>query len=157
TEAGETLLSYARRILALNDEAMTALRGRAVAGEVRFGMPGDFAETWLPEILGRFKRAHPAVRIEARLDPNRGPPDQLDRGELDLALVFGGEERAGSELLAELPTIWIGGAEPASRPGEPVPLAVFDSPCVFRDPGIAALDRAGIAWRIAFTSPGLPG
>ena len=43
TEAGEVLLSYARRMLDLNDEAVTALRGRALAGEVRLGLPADFA------------------------------------------------------------------------------------------------------------------
>ena len=39
--------------------------------------------------LGRFKRAHPAVRIEASVDRNTTLIDRLDRGELDLALIFG--------------------------------------------------------------------
>jgi DNA-binding transcriptional LysR family regulator len=48
TEAGEVILAYARRILELNDEAVTAVTGVTIDGTVRFGMPGDFAETWLP-------------------------------------------------------------------------------------------------------------
>jgi DNA-binding transcriptional LysR family regulator len=63
TEAGEVVLAYAHRILDLNDEAVTAVTGVAIDGAVRFGMLGDFAETWLPAALGRSKRAHPTVRI----------------------------------------------------------------------------------------------
>jgi DNA-binding transcriptional LysR family regulator len=48
-----------------------AVRGRALEGVVRFGLPADFAESWLPAALGRFKRAHPGVRIEAVIDRNR--------------------------------------------------------------------------------------
>jgi DNA-binding transcriptional LysR family regulator len=66
TVAGEKVLAYARRILELNDEAVAAVRGACVEGMVRFGMPGDFAETWLPTALGGFKR-----RIQASVSKPR--------------------------------------------------------------------------------------
>jgi DNA-binding transcriptional LysR family regulator len=159
TVAGEIVLGYARRILDLNDEAVAAVRGVAAEGSVRFGLPGDFAETWLPTALGRFKRAHPAVRIEASVDRNTTLVDRLDKGELDLALIFGRGARSDAEVLARLPLSWIGPGkgESASTPGETLPLAVFDSPCFFREAAIAALEKAGIPWRITFTSPSLPG
>ena len=53
TAAGEVVLGYAQRILDLNDEAVAAVRGVTAQGQVRFGLPGDFAETWLPMALGR--------------------------------------------------------------------------------------------------------
>jgi DNA-binding transcriptional LysR family regulator len=127
TEPGELLLKYARRMLALNDEAIAALRGSGLEGVVRFGLPSDFAETWLPAVLGQFKRAHPLIRVEASVDRNT------------------------------VPMVWIGSAEHAWDPAEPVPLVLFEAPCVFRKAGIAALDAAGIPWRIAFTSPSLAG
>jgi DNA-binding transcriptional LysR family regulator len=159
TVAGEIVLGYARRILDLNDEAVAAVRGVAAEGSVRFGLPGDFAETWLPTALGRFKRAHPAVRIEASVDRNTTLVDRLDKGELDLALIFGRGARSDAEVLARLPLSWIGPrrGERVSSPGEFLPLAVFDSPCFFRETAIAALEKASIPWRIAFTSPSLPG
>jgi len=159
TEAGDLVLAYARRILELNDEAVVALRGRAVEGVVRFGLPADFAESWLPLALGRFKRAHPAVRIEATVDRNRRLLDRLDRGELDLVLTLNNADRPDAERLASLPMVWIGPAsgEPVSLPGEPIPLVVFDAPCFFREAGLGALDRAGLAWRVAFTSASLAG
>jgi DNA-binding transcriptional LysR family regulator len=159
TVAGEIVLGYARRILDLNDEAVAAVRGVATDGSVRFGLPGDFAETWLPMALGRFTRAHPAVRIEASVDRNATLVERLDKGELDLALIFGRRARSDAQLVATLPLAWIGPgeSEKISRSGGSMPLAVFDPPCYFREAAIAALEKANIPWRIAYTSPSLPG
>ena len=159
TVAGEIVLGYARRILELNDEAVAAVRGAGVDGSVRFGMPSDFAEAWLPMALGRFKRAHPAVRVEASVDRTATLIDRLDKGELDLALIFSRGVRSDAELLARLPLAWVGmvGGEHISTLGASLPLAMFEPPCFFREAAITALERVGIPWRIAFTSPSLPG
>jgi DNA-binding transcriptional LysR family regulator len=159
TDAGEVVLAYARRILDLNDEAVAALRGRAVEGLVRFGLPADFAESWLPAALGRFKRTHPSVRIEAVVDRNRRLLELLDQDELDLVLAIGSGMRSDARMLATLPLQWIGAASAnaAWTPGDPIPLAVYEAPCFFRQRALAALDKAGLAWRIAFTSPSLHG
>lgn len=159
TAAGDVMLAYARRILELNDEAVSAVRGRAIEGAVRFGLPADFAEAWLPTALGRFKRAHPAARIEAVVDRNRGLLERLDRGELDLVLALNNAERNDAQLVGSLPLVWIGpaSAERVWTMGEPVPLAVFEPPCFFRAGALAALDQAGVAWHISFVSPGLGG
>ena len=90
TEAGDVILSYARRILDLNDEAVAAVRGTALGGTIRVGLPTDFAESWLPVVLARFKRAHPGVRVEASTDRRAILIDRLDKGQLDLVLLFGG-------------------------------------------------------------------
>lgn len=159
TEAGETVLAYARRIVELNDEAVAAVRGAAIEGEVRFGLPGDFAETSLPTALGRFKRAHPGVRVEAMVDRNALLMERLDKGQLDLALAIGRGAREDAMPLATLPMVWLG---PAAGPlpwrrGETLSLAVFQPPCIFRSAAIDALDAANIPWTVAFTSPSLPG
>jgi DNA-binding transcriptional LysR family regulator len=159
TNAGEVVLAYARRILDLNDEAVAALRGRAVEGLVRFGLPADFAETWLPAALGRFKRTHPSVRIEAVVDRNRRLLEMLDKDGLDLVLAIGSGTRSDARILATLPLKWIGAASvnAAWTKGEPIPLVVFEAPCFFRQRALAALAEAGLPWRIAFTSPSLHG
>ncbi len=159
TEAGEVVLAYARRILELNDEAVTAVRGVAVEGTVRFGLPSDLAETWLSMTLGRFKRAHPTVLIEAVVDRNALLLERLDKGQIDLALVFGGEARSDAERLATLPMKWIGPAtgDRSLISATPLSLVMYAAPCFFRQAGITALDEAGIPWRTAFTSPSLHG
>lgn len=166
TDAGETLLAYARRLLDLNDEAATALGGADLAGLVRFGVQEDLGETLLPDILGRFARAHPKARIEARLARNGDLLNRIASAELDLAIAWGDYSRSAKagltgEHLADLPMRWIG---PASRlpfwspgSGEALPLVMFDAPCLFRTLATETLDRAGLAWRIAVTSSSLAG
>lgn len=159
TDTGEVVLAYARRILDLNDEAVAAVRGRGADGQVRFGVPADFAENWLPIVLGCFKQAHPAVRVEAVVDRNRRLLERLDKGELDLVLAIGSGTRSDANVLAPLSLVWIGVASLKSvcPSGEPIPLAMYEPPCFFRNRALAALDQAGQPWRIAFTSPSLHG
>lgn len=162
TETGEVMLGYARRLLELNDEAATAVRGVELEGRVRLGLQEDFGEQLLPEVLGRFARAHPRVRIEVRIARNAELLDGVNTGRLDLALAWeAGETSPHAERLARLPMRWISPVAAGSsrrRPrGEPLPLVVLDSPCLLRRAAIDALDRAGIAWRIAFTSASLAG
>jgi len=156
TPAGEILLAYARRILDLNDEALIAVRGTSAQGQVRFGLPPDLAETWLPEVLGRFNRAHPGVHLETIVDRNRALIDRLDRGELDVALAMNQTDRADARRLVALKAIWIGPSprrlhwDPAS--GAPLPLILTEAPCFFRQRALALLEAAGIPWRIVLTS-----
>lgn len=160
TEAGETMLAYARRLLSLNDEAAAALRGAELEGWVRLGLQQDFGETLLPDVLGRFARAHPKVRIEARMARNTELIDLAASGRLDLALAW--EDRMSTvhcERVFETSMEWIGSARGHApwrlADGEPLPLAAFEGPCVCRSAATEALDRAGRPWRIAFESPSL--
>lgn len=165
TEAGELMLGYARRLVALNDEAVAAVRGVDVSGGVRLGMQEEFGEAILPGVLGQFARAHPKVRVEAVVARNHNLLERVEARALDLALVWGCESYDGSLWKAEQTVVdepglcWIGSATVPLRlePGEPIPLATFDRPCVFYDTATAALDQAGIPWRVSFTSPNLGG
>nr|WP_322065488.1 LysR substrate-binding domain-containing protein [Burkholderia ubonensis] len=177
TDAGDAMLRYARRMIELNDEAAAAVRGVSLDGWVRIGLQEDFGEAILPGVLGRFARAHPKVRIEARVAHNAELLERLDANQLDLALVWGDPASAAfvartgidSEEVAHVPMRWIGAAgvgaagdgdagESSVRlPDEPLPLVVFDRPCRFFGAATAALDRAGVPWRVAFTTPSLAG
>ncbi|CAB3688994.1 LysR family transcriptional regulator [Achromobacter marplatensis] len=161
TEAGETMLAYARRLLALNDQASRAVRGAELEGRVRLGLQEDFGETLLPQVLGQFARAHPKVRIEARVARNADLLERIALAQLDLALAWDHDARLPhAERLLELPMCWIGPAAPAASvftdDGD-VPLVAFEAPCLFRDCATEALDRANLSWRAAFTSPSLAG
>ncbi|NVM78176.1 DNA-binding transcriptional LysR family regulator [Duganella sp. SG902] len=161
TPAGESLLGYARRLLELNDEAANAVRGAELAGSVRLGIQQDFGEQMLTEVLGRFTRVHPQVRIEARVARNSELMELLGGGKLDLALAWdGGAPAAHAVKVGVLPMRWIGAADETRLTlpeHEPLPLVMMDAPCIMRSAATRALDNAGIPWRIAFTSPGLSG
>ena len=157
TEGGEVLLSYARRILALNDEAHHALRKSHVSGEVRFGASQDFGETWLPPVLAQFRKKHDSVGLEIRVDGGTKLVAAVEAGEIDLALALGLGERPNAICIGHLPLVWIAHRDFAWDRESPLPLALFTSPCRFRNKGIGELDAAGIAWDIALTSPSLYG
>ena len=162
TEAGEALLGYARRLLELNDEAVSAVRGIQLEGRVRLGLQEDFGESVLPEVLGHFKRAHPKLRVEVHITRNTVLLQSLNAGRLDLALAWEVDSSAPhAEHVYTLPMRWIVAHDEqlaATREAdEPVPLVVLDAPCMMRTAATTALDRAGVPWRVAFTSASLAG
>ena len=150
TEAGETLLGYARRILEMNDAALAAVRRGPMAGEVRFGTVQDLAETLLPGALRRFARAHPEVKVTVAVAGSAQLRAEVTRGAQDMAFVTSGPG-------IEAPLMWIAGDGWQAAPNKPLPLAVIDAPCPFRNAALQALDDAGLPWEIAMTSPSLPG
>jgi DNA-binding transcriptional LysR family regulator len=104
--------------------------------------------------LGDLKEAHPEIQIEVSADRQAVLIDRLDKGQLDLALLFSASGRNDAQRLTALPMAWIssGRKQFKLRPEEPVPLALCNVPCFFREAAIAALNEASIPWHIAFTS-----
>lgn len=152
TSAGETLLPYARRLLALNDQAMAALAPARLTGVVRLGVVQDFAETALPRVLARFAEAHPAVALETRVGPSAALRDALAHGGLDVCLAVGATEGAVAHRTVAM--AWLAAEGLAILP-RPLPLALLDPPCTYRAAALAAVEAAGIAHRIAYSGPGL--
>ncbi len=98
-------MSYARRLLALNDETLRALQGERLTGEIHLGMQEDFGESLMPGILGQFKRHHPQVRIVARVDRNGPLRQALAEEVLDLALLWQTEDQGPG--MGRCPLAWI--------------------------------------------------
>jgi len=151
TEAGEQLVSFARKMLALNDEAVLAVRGTGLQGKVCLGVPQDFADSWLPQTLALFTSAHPKVQLEIVVGQSDRLLQLLRNGGLDLALTFGGNGGLISQLIAMLPVHWYAHATWQALDREPLPLLVLEQPCMFRQQAVDALDRAGTSWRIALS------
>ena len=83
---GRTALSYARRILALAEEARDVVARPKGEGVVRLGIPEDFAAYRLTELLSSFVRSRPGLRLDVRSGQSTYLRRDLERGELDLAL-----------------------------------------------------------------------
>ncbi len=149
--AGDTLLKYAREMLALNDQAIGAVSGGALSGPVRVGMVQDFAETLLTNILAQFAALHPEAALHARIGGTLELLEELERDRMDLLIGFS-EPGSKAEVRIE-PMIWIG--DPGLASLEVAPLAVLEKPCRFREAAIAALDAAGRPYRIVLETPNL--
>lgn len=160
TAEGDLLLGYARRILALGDEALARLAEPTVSGVVRLGTPEDFATTHLSAVLAQFARAHPTVSLEVTTDLTLNLLDRFRAGEFDLVLIK--REPVGP---SEGVRVWREALVWACAPAlgeafareEAVPLVVSPHPCVYRRRATRALDRQGKGWRIAYTSTSLAG
>jgi DNA-binding transcriptional LysR family regulator len=158
TEEGERLISYARRILALEQEARDVVARPVVDGVVRLGIPEDFAAYRLPELLYDFKRARPTLRLDVRCGLSATLQRALDGGELDLALVKREAGQPGAVAAWPERLQWVTSREhPVDLNQDPVPLAVAEQGCLYRNQLIHALDAAGRAWHVAYTSPNLHG
>ena len=157
TEQGEIALRYARRVLELNDEMIDTLRGSSLSGVVRIGFVQDFTGNVLPLVIERFGAFYPLVKLEVTVDLGQVLLQSLDAGNLDLALTLGGSERKTAHLIAELPLHWMASPKFVARPNDPLPLALFNPPCLCQSRGLEVLEKAGRSWRVAMTSPSLSG
>ena len=158
TEAGESFLPKARRLLRVNDEIIAEVTGEDLEGEVRLGAPEDFATVHLPDILGAFARAHPRVALAVTCDLTLNLLDRLQAGALDLALVK--REPLGPDLGVRVwrePLVWVAADRGVLKPEAPAPLVIAPAPCVYRRRAVAALEARGRTWRAAYTSPSLAG
>jgi DNA-binding transcriptional LysR family regulator len=155
TGAGARLVEYARRLLDLNDEALSAAQN-SIEGTVRLGVPHDVAETWLPAVIAGFRRSHPSATLKIIEGRSAVLLSQLADHQIDLAVVFSASRPANALWSANLPMVWIGRNDFALNRNEPVRLAAFDPPCFFRAAAIASLDRADIDWSIGYVSNTLP-
>jgi DNA-binding transcriptional LysR family regulator len=159
TEAGDALLAYARRIITLNDEAAAFLGATAAAASVRIGLPQDMVDDVLTDVITAFSRQRPDVHLDVRAGRNYALGEDVRTGRLDLALAFSmpGSDAHGTRI-ALLPMLWLGRKGLAKPPGDqPIPLVLFDHPCLFRQTALQALEGRELRWRLALTTPSLPG
>lgn len=157
TDAGETLLGYARQLLAVNDQMLDALSGATVAMTIRLGVPEDFVMGKTTQALAMFNRKYPQVKLEITSGLCRDLSASYDHGELDLVLVK--QRRNSREAVACHPEqiAWIDSAKHPSFHHDPVPLVTFPPRGLYRDEMIQALESIGRRWRISFTSSSLNG
>ncbi|MFX1675450.1 LysR substrate-binding domain-containing protein [Paraburkholderia sp. A2WS-5] len=157
TDAGETLLAYARRMLALNDEMLESLAGATVGLTVRLGVPEDFVGGPTTHMLAAFTREHPLVKLEVTSGLSRDVERNYDRGDLDLALVK--HRRNSREAVASWPEQlrWIDSAKNPSFQLDPIPLVAFPPRGLYRDDMTNAIEGLGRRWRMSFISSSLSG
>src|SRR5579862_2220996 len=157
TEEGEVLLSYARRILALNEEAENRLGRHQPRGLIRFGAPEYFDPQTLASLLGQFTTRYPAVQLQ--IDIGIGPDiaSLFDKGRLDLAIVNREIGNGDGVVLHREQRVWVAGRALRLNPEAALPLALFPPNCEWRRLALARLDEAGRSWTLLLQSAGTAG
>lgn len=152
TATGETLVSYARRMLQLNDEALGRLTSCCEEGELVLGVPWDIVYPAIPQVLRRLNAAFPRVKINLVSSYTRLLRRGWEAGELDVILTTEDHTPPGAETVATRALEWVGAPGGQAWKGRPLRIA-FSSNCIFRQPVQERLDRAGIPWEMAVESP----
>ncbi|WP_376097549.1 LysR family transcriptional regulator [Roseomonas sp. CCTCC AB2023176] len=157
TPQGETLLAYARRMLALNEEAVRRMVAPPVTGRLRLGVADHFVPRSLTPLLARFAREYPGIRLEVEVGRSHDLRRARDEGALDLVLGKRRDGETEGTVLWTEPVVWASAPGWSVPEGRPVPLAMLPQGCMFRDRALTALARAGIAFEVTYTSPSLLG
>ena len=158
TPEGEIFLGYARRIFALHREALDRFKEPELEGEVRFGLPENFASVYLSEILADFLRIHPRILLNIECDLTLTLFERFKKKEFDLVLVKMNRPEDfpnGLDVWSE-PLKWVGDLS-LIDPAKPVPLILAPQPCVYRASAVKSLERASRSWRLVFSSPSYAG
>ncbi len=152
--AGEGLLGYARRILALNEEAVARLREHKVEGVVRLGVMDDYGTSILPPLIASFMAGYPLIQVQMETGLTSTMPGRLGEA-YDLVIAM---HRAGSgqgEFLRHEQAVWAASPHHSVETQDPLPVALYPVGCLFRQWAMEALDRAKRRWRLAFVSHSL--
>jgi DNA-binding transcriptional LysR family regulator len=151
TPAGEGLLNYARRILALNGEAISKIREGRVEGLVRLGVMENYASSVLPPLLSSFANEYLHVNVEVEVGMSSLMKDRLGDN-LDLVIALHAEGQGDGEFLRHEKVTWAASTSYSADDIDPLPLALYPEGCLFREWGIDALDGVQRNWRLAFVS-----
>ncbi len=151
TPLGEQLLSYARRLVDLNDEVVGRLTDQVWEGEIAFGVPHDIIYPVIPRILKQYNAAFPRVRVHLKSSYTTHLIELYGRGEIDVILTTESVVGPGGETLDDVPLRWFGAPGGSAWKQRPLKLANCRK-CLFRPGAIQSLEAAGIDWENAIDS-----
>lgn len=146
TASGEQLLGYARRMVALNDEAVRRLADEEFEGEISLGVPHDILYPAIPNVLKQLRAAYPRIKVNVINENTHTLLPGFEKGEYDLILTT--EPQQNGDTLCTLPLVWIGSPGGATWRRRPLRIAQGRS-CSFRTRMLDALAREGIDWENA--------
>jgi DNA-binding transcriptional LysR family regulator len=152
TEDGMRLLDYARRLVKLNVETISAFSDTALSGRVRLGVPDDYADRYLPEIMARFSRAYPGVELTVLCEPSIDLLERIDANEIDLAIVTNCETKRAAETFRRERLLWVTSNRHSAHREERVPLALGRPSCSWRRTAIDRLESVGRPYRVLYSS-----
>lgn len=154
TESGEVLLPYARRMLALSNEAVGRFRMPEMKGVVRLGAPDDIGERFMPTILRRFAELYPLIMVDLTVDTSGALRRRLAEQRLDLTLVncAPGQVVHEGEVIHQEQLVWAGAKCGTAHLRDPLPVSIWEDGCCWRADALARLDKEKRPYRIAYLS-----
>ncbi len=152
TPQGELVVSYARRLLSINDQILR-IGGEGPRPElvIRVGTPSDFIASMLPSTLALFRERWPDVRFIVRTGFYDVLARDLRGGDLDLLVGLSLERPHDARYHWPLETVWVRGLTTEFDPQRPVPLVTYGGDCVYHQLAVQTLKKAELDWEDVFT------
>lgn len=157
TETGQRLMPVARDVKERLDAVLREITADGLRGKLRLGIPDDHGQAKLAKILSAFAQSHPQVELEVTCTISTDFPELLSRGRLDLAVYEVEKIGRNEEVVFEDPTCWVMSRYRDLLAEEPVPVALFDRACWWREAALKSLEARGRPYRIAFSSQSVAG
>lgn len=157
THEGEILLSYARKILNLSEEAFNAISDEEVSGVVRFGIPDGYARAYILNSLKQFISRFPKIRIQIKNDNSHNLYQSLREGELDLILATRDPQESGGQLVRREKICWVAAKDYQLDISQPIPLALYEQGCAYRHNIVEKLNQNEKDWFVSFECQGVTG
>ena len=152
TADGQMMLDYARRMIQLNDEAMTVFTKPEITGHVRFGTPDDYADRILPDVMARFARTNPKVQVDVDCQTSRAMVKMVKSGDLDLAMITCEFDISNAQVIRSERLLWVTSARHSVHRGEVLPVALSQYGCAWRQMALDGLEIVGRPYRLAYAS-----
>lgn len=157
TQTGLKLRPVAQQVVDILDQAIGVLKLDALQGSIRVGIPDEYGETILSDVIAAFTRDHPQVAITVQCGFSAGFPQALAENELDIAVYLAESSSSASILLRNEQTHWVRSRHHRPQEQTPLPVALFDRACWWRDRAVESLEAAGKQYRVAYTSESVTG
>ncbi|WP_434568663.1 LysR family transcriptional regulator [Pseudomonas sp. Z3-8] len=155
TALGKRLLLSTTELLTTHDRVLADLHGTRLAGRITLGVPDEYADHVIRDILPTFTAAWPNVILELRTAPSYALREQVQRGKLQAAVLAQpmDQPREETEVLTTTTPVWVGAIQATANPAQPLALAVHAAQCPYRQAMMQALRESGYRLRVVLESP----
>lgn len=156
TQQGEVVVSYARRLLSINDQIVQfGASDDRPEMVIRVGASSDYLTSLLPATLARFRERWPDVRFIARAAPYDTLMRALRSGGLDVVVGLSLNPPPDAHQVITRETVWVRGVTTRLDPDRPVPLVSYGEGATYHRVAVTALQAAGLNWEPVFTGPSI--
>jgi DNA-binding transcriptional LysR family regulator len=152
---GERLFTKAQQMLALNQQIWADVKGSALQGRVRLGVPYDLAGEWIAPILKAFVEANGQVEVSLTCGSSLELKAEVSKGSLDLAIIEEAAGGASGECLSIDRLVWVGAKGGTAFLNTPLAISLVAETCAFRESVITALQGQDRQWKMVFDNGNL--
>lgn len=154
---GMWLYEHAKHMLQLNDEVFTHMKAEELSGQIKLGIPSEFASLLLPSLIGEFAKQYPDISLDVTSNLSRSllSSENNETYDVILALVEDKASRQAARWVTDQ-IVWVGDANYQPNQQQ-LSLVLASEGCVYRKRVITTLKQQTLPWRIAYTNSDLGG